>query len=59
MISSPQSSVVIFPLCKGFTKPLTGPNVDYVVAISIMLVNWRLRFSFSYMETYFEKELYL
>jgi len=57
MISSPHSNAVMFPLCKGFTKPLTGPNVEYLVAISIKLVNLRLTFSCSYMETYFEKEL--
>jgi len=57
MISSAQSNAVMFPLCKGVTKPLTGPNVEYLVAISIKLVNLRLRFSCSYMETYFGKEL--
>jgi len=56
MFSSPQSNAVIFPL-QGFTKPLTGPNVEYLVAISIKLVILWLRFSCSYMETYFEKEL--
>jgi len=57
MISSLQSNADMFPLCKGFAKPLTGPNVEYLVAISIKLVNLRLRVNCSYMETYFEKEL--